>query len=302
MWSRKANCARAAPACRARESPFPASARPTARSPWRSTGYFLLQRRIRAGAARISRIAEERGRRPTIPCGSIPDVDAKTHAKISTGKSENKFGIPISVAREVYPGGETFRHEVAGVDMHIGSQITDLAPFDDAFALLANFVGELRADGHGIHHLDLGGGLGIPYSERENPDSYHPDLYAEVVRRHIKPLGAAPLFEPGRLIVGNAGVLVTAVLYVKRGAAKNFVIVDAAMNDLVRPTLYEAHHEVMPVVRPPDGANTLQPTSLARSAKPAIIWLWTALLARRARRSARHHVGGRLWRGAGGNL
>ena len=138
--------------------------------------------------------------------------------------------------------------------MHIGSQITDLAPFDNAFAILAGFVRQLRADGHAISHLDLGGGLGIPYSEHENPESYRPELYAEVVRRHIKPLGARLLFEPGRLIVGNAGVLVTRVIYVKRGAAKNFVIVDAAMNDLVRPTLYEAHHDIFPVVSARGGA------------------------------------------------
>ncbi len=118
-----------------------------------------------------------------------PDVDARTHAKISTGKSENKFGIPISVAREVYARAAKLPGiEIAGVDMHIGSQITDLAPFDNAFALLADFVRQLRADGHSIHHVDLGGGLGIPYSERDDPASYHPQLYAEIVRRHIKPL------------------------------------------------------------------------------------------------------------------
>jgi diaminopimelate decarboxylase len=137
--------------------------------------------------------------------------------------------------------------------MHIGSQITDLAPFDSAFAILADFVRQLRADGHAIAHLDLGGGLGIPYSELDNPESYRPTLYAEVVRRHVKLLDARLIFEPGRLIVGNAGVLVTKVLYVKRGAAKNFVIVDAAMNDLVRPTLYEAHHDIFPVVAPGEG-------------------------------------------------
>src|SRR5271166_4001544 len=203
---------------------------------------------------RISQIAFSRGQRADIALRVNPDVDAKTHAKISTGKSENKFGVPISVARSVYTRAATLPGiRIAGVDMHIGSHITDLAPFDNAFAILADFVRQLRADGHAIAHLDLGGGLGIPYSERENPDSYRPELYAEVVRRHLKPLGARLVFEPGRLIVGNAGVLVTRVLYTKRGAAKNFVIVDAAMNDLVRPTLYEAHHDIFPVVAPDEG-------------------------------------------------
>ena len=203
----------------------------------------------------ISRISFSRGQRADIALRVNPDVDAKTHAKISTGKSENKFGIPISIARGVYAKAATLPGvNIAGVDMHIGSQITDLAPFDHAFALLAGFVRQLRADGHAIAHLDLGGGLGIPYSDRENPESYRPELYAQVVRRHIAPLGARLVFEPGRLIVGNAGVLVTRVLYVKRGAAKNFIIVDAAMNDLVRPTLYEAHHDIFPVVAPGEGA------------------------------------------------
>ena len=204
---------------------------------------------------RISQIAASKGRTAAVSLRVNPDVDAKTHAKISTGKSENKFGIPLSVARDVYAWASKLPGlEIAGVDMHIGSQITNLAPFDNAFAILADFVRQLRADGHAISHLDLGGGLGIPYSEHENPESYRPELYAEVVRRHIKPSGARLLFEPGRLIVGNAGVLVTRVIFVKRGAAKNFVIVDAAMNDLVRPTLYEAHHDIFPVVSPDDGA------------------------------------------------
>lgn len=219
------------------------------------TGIFCFNVESEPELERISQIAQSRGQSADIALRVNPDVDAKTHAKISTGKSENKFGVPISVAREVYVRAARLPGiRIAGVDMHIGSQITDLAPFDNAFAILADFVRQLRADGHVISHLDLGGGLGIPYSERENPDSYRPELYAEVVRRHIKPLGARALFEPGRLIVGNAGVLVTRVIYVKRGAAKNFVIVDAAMNDLVRPTLYEAHHDIFPVVAPDEGS------------------------------------------------
>jgi diaminopimelate decarboxylase len=197
----------------------------------------------------ISAIASARGVKASIALRVNPDVDARTHAKISTGKSENKFGIPISRARAVYTEAARLPGiSVTGVDMHIGSQITDLQPFDDAFALLAEFVGTLRADGHPIDHLDLGGGLGIPYRESEDPDSYHPERYAEIVRRHVGKLGCKLVFEPGRLLVGNAGILVTQVIYVKAGDGRTFVIVDAAMNDLIRPTLYEAHHDVKPVL------------------------------------------------------
>jgi diaminopimelate decarboxylase len=133
--------------------------------------------------------------------------------------------------------------------MHIGSQITDLAPFDDAFALLAEFVSALRSDGQDIRHVDLGGGLGVPYRFDNEPPP-HPELYAEIVARRTRGLGCEVFLEPGRLIVGNAGVLATSVIYVKRGDAKNFVIVDAGMNDLVRPTLYDAHHEIRPYRQP----------------------------------------------------
>ena len=206
----------------------------------------------------ISAIAQAKGMVAPISIRVNPDVDARTHAKISTGKSENKFGIPISRARAVYGEAAALPGlRVTGVDMHIGSQITDLEPFDDAFALLAQFVRGLRADGHVIDHVDLGGGLGIPYREGEDPDSYHPERYAEVVRKHATSLDCKLIFEPGRLIVGNAGVLIAKVLYVKRGEGKTFVIVDAAMNDLVRPTLYEAHHDVKPVREAPVGAPTM---------------------------------------------
>ena len=202
----------------------------------------------------ISAIAAARGTSAPVSIRVNPDVDAKTHAKISTGKSENKFGIPISRAREVYSHAASLPGvTVTGVDMHIGSQITDLQPFDDAFTLLAEFVGLLREDGHAIHHLDLGGGLGIPYRETEDPDSYHPERYADIVRRRVGGLGCKLIFEPGRLLVGNAGILVTHVIYVKEGDGRTFVIVDAAMNDLIRPTLYEAHHDVMPVAEPQPG-------------------------------------------------
>jgi len=180
-----------------------------------------------------------------------PDIDPKTHAKIATGKSENKFGIPISRAREVYARAAKLDGvRVSGVDMHIGSQIVDLDPFGDAFALLADFVRTLRADGHAIEHVDLGGGLGIPYHEDNEPPP-EPRAYAAIVKRATAGLGCKLIFEPGRLIVGNAGILVTRVIYVKRGEAKIFVIVDAGMNDLIRPTLYDAHHAIRPVREPP---------------------------------------------------
>ena len=175
-----------------------------------------------------------------------PDVDAGTHAKISTGKKDNKFGIPYARAREVYariaalPGVEA-----VGIDMHIGSQITDMVPFDNAYRLLAELVRDLRSAGHDIRHVDVGGGLGIPYhADRDAPPL--PAEYAKIIRKHLGGLGAEIVLEPGRLIVGNAGILVTRVEYVKEGE-HTFVIVDAAMNDLIRPTLYEAHHEIQPV-------------------------------------------------------
>jgi diaminopimelate decarboxylase len=196
---------------------------------------------------RLSAIAAAKGRSVDISVRVNPDVDARTHAKIATGKSENKFGIPISRARAVYAHAAKLPGiRVVGVDMHIGSQITDLTPFADAFALLSEFVQTLRADGHTISHVDLGGGLGIPYRDDADvpPD---PKAYAAIVKHATRGLGCKLIFEPGRLIVGNAGILVTRVIYVKRGEAKTFVIVDAAMNDLIRPTLYEAHHEFWPV-------------------------------------------------------
>lgn len=197
--------------------------------------------------ALLSQIASAKGRRAHVSVRVNPDIDAKTHHKIATGKAENKFGIPLSRARDVYAQAATLPGiAVAGVDMHIGSQITDLDPFGNAFALLADFVRQLRADGHAINHVDLGGGLGIPYRDDNEPPPL-PDEYAKVVKRATRDLGCRLIFEPGRLIVGNAGILVTRVLFVKHGDAKNFVVVDAGMNDLIRPTLYEAYHEILPV-------------------------------------------------------
>src|SRR5215471_10285685 len=195
----------------------------------------------------LSSIAKGKGRTARVSVRVNPDIDPKTHAKIATGKSENKFGIPISRARAVYArAGKLPGLRVAGVDMHIGSQITDLAPFDDAFALLSDFVRALRADGHAIAHVDLGGGLGIPYREDDEPPP-HPEAYAAMVKRATRDLGCRLIFEPGRLLVGNAGILVTRVLFVKRGEGKTFIVVDAGMNDLIRPTLYDAHHEIWSV-------------------------------------------------------
>ena len=204
--------------------------------------------------ALLSSLAAGKGRSVDVSVRVNPDVDAKTHAKIATGRSENKFGIPISRAREVYAEASKLPGiRVVGVDMHIGSQITELTPFDNAFALLSDFVRELRTDGHTISHIDLGGGLGIPYRDDNDPPP-DPSAYADVVKRATAGLGCKLIFEPGRLIVGNAGILVTRVLYLKRGEAKTFVIIDAAMNDLVRPTLYDAYHAIRPVTEPTPGA------------------------------------------------
>ncbi|HEY7245743.1 MAG TPA: diaminopimelate decarboxylase [Xanthobacteraceae bacterium] len=195
----------------------------------------------------LSTIAASKGRTARVSVRVNPDIDARTHRKIATGRAENKFGIPISRAREVYAlAAELPGIAVTGVDMHIGSQITELEPFDNAFAVLADFVRVLRTDGHRISHIDLGGGLGIPYGHEVEPPP-DPSAYADMVKRATRDLGCTLVFEPGRLIVGNAGILVTTVLYLKQGETKNFVIVDAGMNDLVRPTLYEAHHDIRPV-------------------------------------------------------
>jgi diaminopimelate decarboxylase len=195
----------------------------------------------------LSRLASEQGKTARISVRVNPDVDSGSHAKISTGKSENKFGIPLAQARTVYARAAKLPGiRVTGVDMHIGSQITDLVPLEAAFRLLADFVQTLRTDGHTISHVDFGGGLGIPYHmDREAPPS--PSAYAAMVKRVTHNLGCTLLFEPGRMIVGNAGILVARVIHVKQGEAKKFVIIDAAMNDLIRPTLYEAYHDILPV-------------------------------------------------------
>ncbi|SSC73108.1 unnamed protein product [Ciceribacter sp. T2.26MG-112.2] len=192
--------------------------------------------------------AQKAGKTAHVSFRVNPDVDAKTHAKISTGKKENKFGISFDRARAVYARAATLPGiKVSGIDMHIGSQITEMQPFEDAFRLLRELVDTLRSDGHAIDHVDIGGGLGIPYKDDNNPPP-EPDVYARIVLEQLSGLNCKIVAEPGRLIVGNAGILVTEVIYVKDGGDKTFVIVDAAMNDLIRPTLYDAHHEIRPVV------------------------------------------------------
>jgi diaminopimelate decarboxylase len=182
-----------------------------------------------------------------------PDVDARTHAKIATGKSENKFGIPINRARAVYAEAATLPGiKVVGIDVHIGSQLTDLDPFRQAYAKVAELTVVLRADGHDIRRLDLGGGLGIPYAS-DNAAPPPPAAYGALIREELGHLGCEIEIEPGRLIVGNAGILVASVIYPKSGEGRDFLILDAAMNDLIRPAMYDAHHDIVPLVEPAPG-------------------------------------------------
>lgn len=201
----------------------------------------------------LSQVAQEMGVVAPIALRVNPDVDAKTHAKIATGKSENKFGIPIAEAAEVYAQAAALPGiEVVGVDVHIGSQLTDLAPFEAAFTRVAELTRTLRAAGHQISRLDLGGGLGIPYT-RSNSAPPLPFDYGAVIRRTVGDLGCEIEIEPGRLIAGNAGVLLSRVIYDKIGAGRRFLILDAAMNDLIRPAMYEAHHDIVPLTEPAPG-------------------------------------------------
>jgi diaminopimelate decarboxylase len=204
----------------------------------------------------LSEIADARGGLARIALRVNPDVDAKTHHKIATGKAENKFGVPFAEALPLYRlARELPGIEPHGVHMHIGSQITDLDPFRNAFALLKDLVGELRADGFAIDFVNLGGGLGVPYRS-DKPAPPLPAEYGKLVKHAVGDLGCKLLFEPGRMIAANAGILVSRVLYVKHGQPKTFTIVDAAMNDLIRPTLYEAYHEIWPVAEPAPGTAT----------------------------------------------
>jgi diaminopimelate decarboxylase len=202
----------------------------------------------------LSAVATELGVKAPITIRVNPDVDAKTHAKIATGKSENKFGIPISRAREVYAQAAALPGiDVIGIDVHIGSQLTQLEPFELAYQKVAELTETLRADGHNIRRLDLGGGLGIPYT-RSNEALPLPTDYGAMVKRVLGHLGCEIEIEPGRLIAGNAGLLVSEVIYVKEGEDRKFLILDAAMNDLIRPAMYDAHHDIEPVIEPRAGA------------------------------------------------
>ncbi len=204
----------------------------------------------------LSEIARRLGETATISIRVNPDVDAKTHAKITTGKSENKFGISMSRAREIYARAASLPGlRISGVDVHIGSQITTLEPYQQAYTLLGELVKDLREDGHTITHIDFGGGLGVPY-RGTNDVPPHPDEYAAVVRETLGHLDCKFVMEPGRMIAGNAGILVTRVIHVKHEEGKTFIIVDAAMNDLIRPTLYDAWHDILTVSEPDGTAAT----------------------------------------------
>jgi diaminopimelate decarboxylase len=205
----------------------------------------------------LSLVAQRTGQRATISIRVNPDVDARTHAKITTGKADNKFGISFTRASQVYARAAALPGlDVAGIDMHIGSQITDIEPFEQAFKLMAELTTRLKSEGHNIRHLDLGGGLGVPY-RGTNDVPPHPDEYAAMVKRTLGHLGLKYVHEPGRMILGNAGVLVSRVIYVKESDENYFIIQDGAMNDLIRPTLYDAYHDIIPVKQPKDHAPTI---------------------------------------------
>ncbi|MFT6073397.1 MAG: diaminopimelate decarboxylase [Yoonia sp.] len=206
----------------------------------------------------LDQVAQSLGAMVPITIRVNPDVDAKTHAKIATGKSENKFGIPISRAREVYAmAGALVGLKVVGIDVHIGSQLTELAPFEAAYNKVAELTEQLRADGHEIKRLDLGGGLGIPYT-RTNEAPPLPTDYGALIQRTVGHLGCEIEIEPGRLISGNAGLMVSKVIYVKSGEDREFLILDGAMNDLIRPAMYEAWHDIVPVIEPAPGAEPVK--------------------------------------------
>ncbi len=203
----------------------------------------------------LSEITQRTGQRAQVSLRINPDVDARTHAKITTGKSDNKFGISFTRAPAVYARAAGLPGlEVTGVDMHIGSQITELEPFEKAFTLMGELTTHLLAQGHNIRHLDLGGGLGVPY-RGTNDVPPHPDEYAAMVKRVLGPLGLKLMLEPGRMIIGNTGILVTRVIYVKETDGNHFIVQDGAMNDLIRPTLYEAYHHIIPVREPAEAAD-----------------------------------------------
>tara|TARA_B100000902_G_scaffold382047_1_gene419270 strand:- start:73 stop:1107 length:1035 start_codon:yes stop_codon:yes gene_type:complete len=197
----------------------------------------------------LSDIAQNMDKVAPITIRVNPDVDAKTHEKIATGKAENKFGVPISRARAVYAKAALLPGiRVVGIDVHIGSQLTQLLPFEEAYKKIADLTEILRSDGHEIKRLDLGGGLGIPYGS-EDDSLPTPKEYGQMIKRVLGYLNCEIEIEPGRVLVGNAGLLVSEVIYVKQGHDREFLILDAAMNDLLRPALYEAYHEIVPVLQ-----------------------------------------------------
>ena len=201
----------------------------------------------------LNQVALSLGKIAPITVRVNPDVDAQTHAKIATGKSENKFGIPISRAREVYAEAAALPGlKVVGIDVHIGSQLTRLEPFRQAYRKVAELAAALRADGHDIRRLDLGGGLGIPYT-RSNEAPPLPTEYGSLIKEVLGDLGCEIEIEPGRLIAGNAGILVSSVIFMKSGEGRDFLILDAAMNDLIRPAMYDAWHDIIPLVEPAPG-------------------------------------------------
>ena len=217
-----------------------------------ASGIFCFNIESEPELEMISARAVAAGRTAHVSFRINPDVDARTRAKISTGKKSDKFGIAYERAETVYDRARALPGiAVSGIDMHIGSQIVELEPFDQAFERLAGLVRRLRGAGHDIAHVDLGGGLGVPYSRTNTPPPA-PPAYAEIVKRHVRDLDCKVVFEPGRLIAANAGILVTRVVYVKEAEGKTFVIVDAGMNDLIRPTLYDAWHDIHPVLDDPD--------------------------------------------------
>jgi diaminopimelate decarboxylase len=200
----------------------------------------------------LSEVASRMGKKAPIAFRVNPDVDAKTHAKISTGKAENKFGVPWQDVSRIYrEAAELPGIEIKGVDVHIGSQLTDLEPFKNAFTRVRELVEQLRAEGHDISRVDVGGGLGIPYDATIPPS---PAAYGQAVLDTMGNMGVQLIFEPGRLIVGNAGVLLSEVIYVKRGGERKFVILDAAMNDLIRPAMYDGYHQIDTIKEPSEGA------------------------------------------------
>lgn len=202
----------------------------------------------------LNNIAGDLGKIAPVAIRVNPDVAAGGHDKISTGRKEDKFGVAWTSARALYARAREMQNiRIKGVDLHIGSQIADLAPFETAFEKAAGLIKDLREDGCTIERLDLGGGLGIPYGAGAIPP--HPNDYAELIKRVTAPLDVQLIFEPGRMIAGNAGLLVTKLVYVKEGEARKFLIVDAGMNDLIRPALYDAHHDIIPVKRDMDAAN-----------------------------------------------